>query len=69
MLDPCEKSIKRPGNSLSYNLFLLVSIFFKIVINTRDVDLCFGLDFTLSYFFAAIAKLSLDCSRSCCVKS
>jgi hypothetical protein len=25
-------------------------------------------DFALSYFFAVMAKLILDCSRSCCVK-
>jgi hypothetical protein len=42
MLNPYKKSIKRPGNSLAYNPFLLISIFFKIAINIRDVNLRFS---------------------------
>ncbi len=42
MLDPCEKSTERPGNSLAYNESLPISIFFKIASNIRDVDLRFG---------------------------
>lgn len=42
MLNPFGKSIERPGNSLAYNLSLLISLFFKIAINTRDGDLRFN---------------------------
>ena len=42
VLNPFEKSMERPGNSLAYHPPLPVSLFFKIAINTRDVDLRFG---------------------------
>jgi hypothetical protein len=54
VLNPFEKSVERPGNSLAYNPPLLVSLLFKIAINTRDVDLRF--DFRL----CAVAFLCYD---------
>jgi hypothetical protein len=54
VLISCEKSTERAGNSLAYNPSLLVSTFFKIAINTRDVNLRF--DFRL----CAVAFLYTD---------
>jgi hypothetical protein len=59
MLNPYKKSTKRPSNSLTYNLSLLISIFFKIAINIKDVNLCFSFKLYAIAFLYYNSKVKL----------
>ena len=60
MFNLYKKSTKRLGNSLAYNISLPVYIFFKIAINTRDVDLRFGFKLCAVAFLCCNGKVELQ---------
>ena len=59
MLDPSEKSIDRPVNSLAYNITLPIYLVFEIAINTKNVNLRFGFRLCAVIFLCSEVELRL----------
>lgn len=57
MLNPCEKRIDGPINSLTYNITSLVYLVFKIAINIRDGNLRFSFRLYAVVFLRSKVKL------------